>query len=106
MTRVFEAVAKNGIIVLPSDVPSPSRCLVAIVDEDFEQLRSDAELSLPELSQQRMADLLQRNRDGLLTAAERAELDELGREFDSATLKRGRALSILAQLEAGTGGGQ
>ena len=98
MNRLFEAIAKDGVIVLPQDVPSPARCLVAIMDDDVDGLREEATLTIPESSQRRMAELLQRNRDGELTGQERIELDALGREFDAATLKRGRALSILAQL--------
>jgi hypothetical protein len=100
MTKVFEAVAKDGVIVLPADFPSSSRCLVALLDEDIERLREDAALTIPEPSQQRMIELLQKNQDGELTAEERAELDALGHEFDTATLTKGRALSILAQLDA------
>jgi hypothetical protein len=100
MSKVFEAVAKDGVIVLPADVPSSSRCLVALLDEDIERLREDAALSIPEPSQQRMSELLQRNRDGELTSQERAELDALSHEFDTATLTKGRALSILAQLDS------
>ena len=100
MTKLFEAVAKDGVIVLPEDVPSPSRCLVAIMDDDFDRLREEAALTIPESNQRRMAELLQRNRDGELTEQERVELDALGRDFDSATLRKGRALSILAQLES------
>lgn len=100
MTKLFEAVARDGVIVLPEDVPSPSRCLVAIMDDDFDRLREEAALTIPESSQQRMGELLQKNRDGELTEQERVELDALGRDFDSATLRKGRALSILAQLES------
>jgi hypothetical protein len=46
-----------------------------------------------------MSELLQKNRDGELTEQEQVELDALGREFDAATLRKGRALSILAQLD-------
>lgn len=98
MTRVFEAVAKDGVIVLPAGVPSQMRCLVAVMDDDFDQLREDAALTIPESSQRRMGELLQRNRDGELTDEERVELDALGHEFDSATLRKGRALGLLAQL--------
>lgn len=100
MTKVFEVVAKDGVIVLPADVPSPSRCLVAIVDEDFDRLREEAALTISEPKQRRMSELLQRNREGQLTEQEHIELDALGREFDTATLKKGRALSILAQLDS------
>lgn len=100
MTKVFEAVAEDGVIVLPADVPASSRCLVALLDEDVERLREDAALTIPESSQQRMSELLQRNRDGELTAEESGELDALGHEFDTATLTKGRALSILAQLDS------
>ena len=100
MTKLFEAVAKDGIIVLPRDVPSPTRCLVAILDDDFNKLRAEAALTIPEPSQRRMSELLQKNRDGELTGQERFELDGLGREFDAATLRKGRAMGILAQLDS------
>lgn len=99
LTKVFEAVAKDGVIVLPADVPSPSRCLVALLDENCDDLREDAALTISESSQQRMSEMLQKNREGELSEQERVELDALGREFDTATLKKGRALSILSQLE-------
>ncbi len=38
MSKLFEVLAKDGVIVLPDDVPSPSRCLVAILDDDFDKL--------------------------------------------------------------------
>ena len=100
MTKIFEAVAKDGVIVLPEHVPTPTRCLVAIMDDDFDRLRADAELMIPEPTQRRMSDLLQKNRDGELTEHERVELDALSREFEAATLRKGRALSILAQLDS------
>ena len=100
MTRFFEAFTKDGVIVLPEHVPSSTRCLVAILDEDLDELRAEAELVIPEPSQRRMSDLLQKNRDGELTERERVELDVLGREFDAATLRKGRALSILAQMDS------
>ena len=52
MTRVFEAFAKDGVILLPEDVPSPARCLVAILDEDLQKLREDAAAVIPEDKQQ------------------------------------------------------
>jgi len=100
MTKLFEAVAKDGVIVLPENVPSSARCLVAIVDDDLDRLREEAALTIPESSQRRMGELLQKNRDGELTEQERIELDALGREFDAATLRKGRALSILGQLDS------
>ena len=47
-----------------------------------------------------MHELLVKNREGQLSEQERIELDVLAREFDTATLAKGRALSILAQLES------
>jgi hypothetical protein len=100
MSRLFEALAKDGVIVLPKGIPSPARCLVAVVDEDFDTLRAEAGMNLPESKQQRMSELLRKNRDGELTEQERAELDVLAREFDAVTLRKGRALGILAQLDS------
>ncbi len=100
MSRLFEAIAKDGVIVLPQDVPSPARCLVAVLDDDFDRLRAEAATTIAEPEQRRMSELLRKNRDGELTEQERVELDVLAREFDAATLKKGRALSILAQMDS------
>ena len=100
MNRVFEALAKDGVIVLPENVPSPARCVVAVLDQDFESLRQEAALTLPEAKQQQMSELLLKNREGQLSEQECAELDVLAREFDTATLTRGHAMSILAQLDS------
>jgi len=99
MGMLFEAVAKDGVIVLPDGVPSPTRCLVAVMDDDIDRLRAEASLTIPESSQRRMSELLMKNRDGELTEQERTELDALGRDFDAATLRKGRALGIIAQLD-------
>ena len=100
MAEFFEAFARDGVIVLPEHVASPARCLVAILDGDLDEIRTEAELTIADSSQRRMADLLQKNRDGDLTEQERGELDDLGREFDAATLRKGRAMSILAQMDS------
>jgi len=99
MTKVFETTAKNGVIVLPKDVPSPARCLVAVLDADIEALRREAATTISASTQERMSELLLKNREGQLSEQERAELDALAQQFDAATLAKGRALSILAQLD-------
>lgn len=45
------------------------------------------------------SDLLLKNREGQLSEQERAELDVLARQFDAATLAKGRALGLLAQFD-------
>jgi hypothetical protein len=50
MTKLFEAFAKDGIIVLPEDVPTSARCLVAVLDEDLETLRQQAAMTIPDAS--------------------------------------------------------
>jgi hypothetical protein len=100
MTTVFEAFAKNGILVLPDSAPASAHCLVAILDQDIEALRQEAAMTISEATQRRMSELLIKNREGELSASERVELDVLGREFDAATLAKGRALSVLAQWDS------
>lgn len=100
MTKVFEAFAKDGVIVLPERIPQPAKCLVAVLDDNLEALRADADYTIPEEPQQRMSDLLEKNRDQSLTVAEQRELDALAAEFDVAALRKGRALSLLAQLDS------
>lgn len=101
MLKVFETVAQDGLIRLPVDVPSTAHCVVTILDDDLDALRTQARLELPEAQQRRMTDLLAKNREGSLTPAESAELDALAVEFDAATLAKGRALAALAQLNGG-----
>jgi hypothetical protein len=98
MIRVFETVAEGGVIRLPLDVPSTARCVVTILDTDLNTLREQSQLILPESKQQRMSELLLRNREGTLTPDESNELDSLAEEFDTATLAKGSALAALAQL--------
>jgi len=43
MTRLFETFTKDGVIVLPERVPKPARCLVAVLDDDLQALRAEAE---------------------------------------------------------------
>jgi hypothetical protein len=98
MIRVFETVAEDGVIRLPVDVPSTAHCVVTILDADLDTLREQSQLALPEAKQQRMCELLLRNREGTLTPDESKELDSLAVEFDTATLAKGSALAALAQL--------
>ncbi len=100
MTKLFEAFARDGVIVLPERIPQPARCLVAVLDDNLEALRADADFTIPEATQQRMSDLLEKNRDQSLTVAEQCELDALAVEFDAATLRKGRALSLFGQLDS------
>jgi hypothetical protein len=98
MIRVFETIAEDGVIRLPADVPSTAHCVVTILDADLDTLREQSQLVLPEAKQQRMSELLLRNREGTLTPDESKELDALAEEFDTATLAKGSALAALAQL--------
>lgn len=98
MTKIFEAVAHNGVIVLPQDIPESARCMVTVLEEDLDALRQQAEMKVPGPKQQRMSDLLLKNRDEKLSEEEEAELDSLSAEYEAITLEKGRALSLLEQL--------
>ena len=98
MIKVFETVAQGGVIRLPVDVPSTAHCVVAILDDDFDTLREQSQLELPEAKQRRMSELLLKNRADSLTPEEHKELDALAEDFDTATLVKGRALAALAHL--------
>jgi hypothetical protein len=98
MIKVFETVAEGGVIRLPMDVPSSAHCVVSILDDDVESLRKQSQLELPEQTQQRMSELLRKNREGKLDEAEHEELDALAAEFEAATLTKGRALAALPHL--------
>lgn len=99
MSATFEAVATNGVIRLPTTAPPSAHCVVAIVD-DLETLRADAEAMLPDAKQRRMSELLRKNREAELDSTDVRELDELTREFDAATLVKGRAIALLSQFGA------
>jgi hypothetical protein len=96
--KVFEAIAQDGVIRLPIDVPSSAHCVVTILDDDLASLREQSRLELPEAMQERMGELLLKNREGTLTSDERNELDALSESFEAATLTKGRALAALAHL--------
>lgn len=98
MIKTFQTVAQDGMIRLPGDVPSTAHCVVTVLDDDLDTLREQSRLELPERVQERMSELLMKNRDGALTPEEREELDALSEEFDTATLTKGRALAALAHL--------
>jgi hypothetical protein len=98
MIKVFETVAQGGVIRLPVDAPSTARCVVTILDDDLDTLREQSRLELPPAMQQRMSELLLKNREGALADDEREELDALSEQFDAATLTKGRALAALAHL--------
>jgi hypothetical protein len=98
MLKSFETIAENGVIRLPAGAPSTAHCVVTILDDDPATLRQQADFVFPEAKQQRMSELLDRNRADELTPDESSELDALSEEFDTATLTKGRALAALAQL--------
>ncbi len=98
MIKVFEAMAQDGVIRLPADVPSSAHCVVTILENGLEGLREQSRLELPADVQERMSELLVKNREAALTPAESAELDALAEQFEAATLVKGRALAVLAQL--------
>jgi hypothetical protein len=104
MAKVFETVAKDRVILLPDDAPSSAHCVVTILDDGLESLRAESRIEIPAVKQQRMSELLQKNREATLTEEEQHELDLLAEEFDRATLTKGRAMAVLAQLRPNSPG--
>jgi hypothetical protein len=102
MIKVFETVAEGGVIRLPGDAPATAHCVVTILDGGLDSLRAQSRMEVPQVTQGRMSDLLLKNREGILSAEERLELDLLAEEFDAATLAKGRALAALAGLSEGS----
>ena len=98
MAKVFETVAKDRMILLPDDVPSSAHCVVTVLDDGLDSLREQSQTQIPAAKQQRMSELLQKNREAQLTEGELQELDLLAEEFDRVTLTKGRALAVLAQI--------
>lgn len=98
MLKVFETVAKDGVIRLPGDVSGSAHCVVTVLEDDLEALREQSKLELEVAKQQRMTELLRKNREGTLSPTDRDELDALSAKFDAATLAKGRALAALANL--------
>jgi hypothetical protein len=96
--QVFETIAQDGVIRLPVDAPATAHCVVTNLDGDLNTLREQSQLELPASAQQRMSELLSKNREGTLSVEERQELDVLAEEFDAATLAKGRALACLNRL--------
>jgi hypothetical protein len=104
MGKTFETVAKDRVIFLPDDVPASAHCVVTVLDDGLESLREQSRLAIPESKQERMGELLRKNRDAELTSAEQHELDVLAEEFERVTLTKGRALAILAQMQEHSSG--
>lgn len=92
------------MIVLPEDVPASAHCVVTVLDNGLEALEAQSKFEIPAVKQQRMSELLKKNREADLTNAEQYELDVLAEEFDRATLTKGRALAVLAQLRTNSSG--
>ena len=104
MAKTFEAVAKDRVIRLPDYVSASAHCVVTVLDDGLESLREQSQIEIPEAKQQRMSELLHKNRDGNLTHEEAGELDVLAEEFDRVTLTKGRAMAILGQMRANGSG--
>jgi hypothetical protein len=100
MPKSFETVAKDRVILLPDDVPASAHCVVTVLDDGLESLHEQSQLQISDTKQLRMSELLDKNRDVTLTEEELRELDLLAVEFDRATLTKGRALAVLAQIRA------
>ncbi len=98
MIQVFETMAQGGVIRLPMGAPDSAHCVVTILDSGLEGLREQAKLEIPQSQQDRLGELLDKNRDMPLTVEEQRELNALAEQFDAATLLKGRALAALAQL--------
>lgn len=77
MTRIFETVAKDRMILLPEDAPASAHCVVTILDDGLDSLRDQSQIEIPSEKQQRMSELLQKNREETLTQEEQRELDAL-----------------------------
>lgn len=76
---------------------SPDPDLLVGLDES--ELRALAEGMLSPSHQERLAELLQRNREDSLKEDERNELDQLLAHVDSMNILKARALRTLKQLE-------
>jgi len=76
-----------------------------LVGLDESELRALAEGMLSPSRQERLTDLLQRNREGQLSKDEESELDQLLAHVDSMNTLQARALRTLQQLEGKADGG-
>jgi hypothetical protein len=73
------------------------RCLFGL---SLKELRALSDSKLTVAAQERMSDLLDRNSDGLLSEAEKAELTELVEQAEQLSLLKTRAQYTLHQLAA------
>ena len=67
------------------------------IDAPQEWVESVSDLRLPPKSDQRLQDLMDRNNEGLLTEAERADLESLVELGQSLSLVRAEALHLLGR---------
>jgi len=81
---------------LPDDLPPETRdALRALEDLDDQALEAEMRAMLPRRAIARVTALRERQRDGALTASERAELEDLLRAADLVTLRKAYAAVLL-----------
>jgi hypothetical protein len=105
MLKIFEALAEGGVIRLPAGVSPSAHCVVTILENDLESLREQAAWTIPQAKQERMSELLLKNREGSLAEGEHEELDALAEEFDRETLRKGWALAALTSVNGNSQNG-
>jgi hypothetical protein len=71
---------------------------MSVVSAPIEWVERVSELRLPPRSDRRLRELMDRNNEGQLNAAERAELESLVEVSESMSLVRAKALHLLGRM--------
>ena len=98
--KTIEGVVRNGEILPrePLVLERQSRCLITIFDEDLEELHRLSQAELEEERQERLSDLLEVNKQALLSTEQERELDQILTDVYQLAAKRARATRILEHL--------
>jgi len=100
--RTIEAVIRNGQVktVEPLQAPDNARCVVTVLEETIADLQKEADAMLSPLEQDRLSELLDRNRAGQLAPSEERELDQTLARVHEQGLRKSQASRLLAALAA------
>ncbi len=93
-------IIRNGQIhpVEPLQIKGQRHCLVTILDEDLDELRSLSSAMLADSKQDRLSFLLAANKSGQLAPEQESEMDSLLMEAHQLAAQRARATRLLEQL--------
>ena len=100
LSRSIVTISKGGTAIEKVRRKSEPRFMSATVSAPEPWVRSVGDLRLPPQADERLQELMDRNNEGLLGGAERAELAALAEWSETVSLLRAEALQLLGRVPA------